>query len=102
MFWRRRDKIDPNSDTAKIVKKGKTKWKDRNQSANFSNVDISYDSPIDEEIKKDQENKRINNPYDLKSHEAGFPSQSQHSAKWDHNEKIDSDKSKRKKPDRGE
>ena len=103
MFWKKRDKIDPDSDTAKIIKNGKKSfWKDRKnkkKSTDFSNVDTSYDGPIYDEIKKSQEDKTITNPYDLKSHQPGFPSQSQHSAKWDHNEKIDS---KRKKPDSGE
>ena len=127
MFWKKRKKIDPNSDTAKIVKTGKkgfwkrfsitkSKSKKREDGTVPGSFEIKYEPPADyfskftsyspygsngvkDEIKESQKDKIIKNPYDLKSHEAGFPSQSQHSAKWDHNENIDS---KRKKPDSGE
>jgi hypothetical protein len=102
------DPNDPKSYSAMyggsgIIRKKRSFWerfltRKSKPRVDFSNVDISYNSSIDDEIKKSQEDKQIKNPHDLKSHQSGFPSQSQHSAKWDHNEKLDS---KRKKHDNG-
>ena len=69
----------------------------------YEKVTEPYD-PVEEEIKKTTSGKKPRKigSVDNVTSQTGFPSQSKHSARWDHNEKVDSDRSEDKVPDRGQ